>query len=338
MRFLACSAALLIIAGTCWLGASAQERVENANSLDELNTALFTMPGDDIAALSRFVRRILEFQPQSDEELRLVRKKAPLALKKATAKILALEKDQSSAAWRLARSIDLQFKSVEVLGEDGTTEARKRHLDEILKFVQSGDKSMNDFDLAVGYAIDLEYAPARDLASEAYSKFGQLFADNKTEEIAQGAKKLLGAARRLSIVGQPVAIKGTTLDGKPFDLASLRGKVVLVDFWATWCEPCLLEMPNVRKNYFLYKDKGFEVVAISTDFDRPALEEFVADRKVPWIVLHDKDRDGEHPATIDYGVFKIPSVMLLDKEGKVVSTKAYGDELGRLLKDLLESK
>jgi hypothetical protein len=61
----------------------------------------------------------------------------------------------------------------------------------------------------------------------------------------------------------------------------------------------------------------------------------VADRKLPWIVLHDKERDGEHPATIDYGIFKIPQVMLLDKEGKVVSTRAYGDELSRLLKDLL---
>jgi thiol-disulfide isomerase/thioredoxin len=331
MRFFACSV-ILVAAIVSWAPAAAQQP---GDSIEDLTTALFTMPGDDVAALSRFIRRILEFRPQSDEEARLVRKKAPLALKKATAKILELEKDKSSPAWRLAKSIDLQFKSVEVTGDNSTSEARKLHLDEILTFVSTGDKSMNDFDLAVGYAVDLEYIPSRDLAIEAYSKFGQLFADSKTEDIAKEAKKMLGAARRLGIVGQPVAIKGTTLDGKPFDVASLRGKVVLVDFWATWCEPCLLEMPNVKKNYALYKDKGFEVVAISTDFDRPALEQFVADRKLPWIVLHDKERDGEHPATIDYGIFKIPQVMLLDKEGKVVSTRAYGDELSRLLKDLL---
>jgi peroxiredoxin len=306
------------------------------DSLDDLTAALFTMPAeDDVPALARFVRRILEFQPQSRDEAFLFRKKAPLALKKATAKILALEKDTGSKPYRLARLIDLQFKAVEAVGEEAGDGQRKALLVEMLKFVSAGDKSADDLALAEGYAIDLEYLPSRELAAEAYAKFGQVFADSPNEELAERANMMLGAARRLKIIGQPVTLKGTTLDGKEFDLASLRGKVVLLDYWATWCEPCLAELPNMRRNYDTYKERGFEIVGISIDDDRPALEEFVADRKLPWIVLHDRERLGQHPSTIDYGIFKIPNMMLLDKEGKVVSTRAKGAELDRLLKELL---
>ncbi len=343
MRIRLCSAAALFGAtlAICCGTVVGQETptapaTESADSIETLSAALFTMPeGDDVAALSRFLRRIMEFQPQSREEALLFRKKAPLALKKVSAKILSLEKDPKSQAYRLAQHIDLQFKSAEVTGDDGTPATRKVHLDAILKFVAAGEKSAQDLELASTYAMDLEHLPARELAAEAYAKFGQLFADSEDAEIAGRAKSLLGAARRLNLVGQPLSLKGTTLDGKPFDLTSLRGKVVLVDFWATWCGPCLQELPNIKQNYETYKEKGFEVVGLSIDQDRPALEEFLAERKLPWITLHDKENEGRHPATIEYGIFSIPSVILIDKEGKVVSTRARGDELGRLLKELL---
>jgi thiol-disulfide isomerase/thioredoxin len=310
--------------------------LELGDSLDDLTSALFTMPmGDDTQALARFVRRIIEFRPQSRDEANLFRKKAPLALKKATTKILSLEKDTASKPYRLAKLIDLQFKAVDAVGEDADDGDRKALLADMLKFITAGDKSADDLALAEGYAVDLEYLPARELAAEAYAKFGQLFADSPNEEFAQEGKKMLGAARRLNIVGQPAVLKGTTLDDKEIDLASLRGKVVLIDFWATWCEPCLDELPNLRRQYEAYKDRGLEIIAVSIDQDRPALEEFVRDEKIPWPVIHDRERLGAHPSTIDYGIFKIPNMMLIDKEGKVVSTKAKGAELNRLLKELL---
>jgi peroxiredoxin len=313
--------------------------LELADPLDQLTAALFTLPeGSDTQALARFVRRIIEFQPQDRDEALLFRKKAPLALKKATAKILALEKDTTSKPYRLAKLIDLQFKAVDAVGEEADDGQRKALLADMLQFVSTGDKVADDLALAGGYAVDLEYLPSRELAAEAYAKFGQLFADHDNEEIAEAGKKMLGAAKRLSIIGQPVTLKGRTLDGKELDLASLRGKVVLVDFWATWCGPCLEELPNLRKQYAAYQDRGFEIVGISIDEDRPALEEFVAEEKLPWPIIHDRERLGAHPSTIDYGIFKIPNMLLLDREGKVVSTRAKGAELNRLLKELLEPK
>lgn len=296
---------------------------------------MYQLPeGDDVAAYARFLNKLTKFRPSSREELLLHRKKAPLAMQKAAEKILELEKDTKSADYRMAKRVILQKKGSELAG-DASDGDRKKFLDELIAFVESSDRNQEDLGMAMNYAIGLEYAPATELAKEAYEKLGALFAESKDEQVADNGKKLAGAARRLGLVGQPLELSGTTLDGKPFDISSLKGKVVLVDFWATWCGPCIAEIPNVKKNYAAYKDKGFEVVGVSLDRNREALEEFVAKEGTPWITLHEKDAGGQHPAATDYGIFGIPTVILLDKEGKVVSLRARGSELGKHLEALL---
>ena len=83
-------------------------------------------------------------------------------------------------------------------------------------------------------------------------------------------------------VGDEMKIAFTDLNGKEIDLEKMKDKVILVDFWATWCGPCIAEMPNVTAAYETYKDKGFEVVGISLDEDKAAVVKFIADNKMPW--------------------------------------------------------
>jgi thiol-disulfide isomerase/thioredoxin len=107
--------------------------------------------------------------------------------------------------------------------------------------------------------------------------------------------------------------------------------VVLVEFWATWCGPSRTEFPHVKKHYEQLHPHGFEVVGVSVDRDRKDLEQSLHENPRPWIVLHEKDQEGKNPAAKRYGVFGIPTVFLLDRDGKVLSIHARGEELTRLL-------
>src|SRR4051812_24536454 len=116
------------------------------------------------------------------------------------------------------------------------------------------------------------------------------------------------------------------LDGKPLSIASRKGKVVLVDFWATWCGPCVAELPNVLKTYEKYHDKGFEIIGISLDSDKDKLTSFIKQKNMTWPQYFD-GKGWENKISTQYGIRSIPATYLLDKEGKVLAIGLRGEEL-----------
>jgi peroxiredoxin len=141
---------------------------------------------------------------------------------------------------------------------------------------------------------------------------------------------------RLDRVGQPApALDAKDLDGRPVRLAGLKGKVVLLDFWATWCAPCVEELPRLKALYDAYHAKGFEVVGVSLDETPGPLAEFVRDRKLPWPQLHNATAGADLVGA--FGVASLPATVLIGPDGTVVRLDARGEVLEGYLKKAFPS-
>lgn len=126
---------------------------------------------------------------------------------------------------------------------------------------------------------------------------------------------------KIPAVGEVVELKFHPVKGKNVNLADLKGKVVLIDFWATWCGPCVAEVPNVVATYNKLHEKGFEIVGISLDSDKGALTDFIKEHKMPWPQFFD-GKGWDNEIAKGFGIRSVPAMWLVDQEGKLVSTNA----------------
>lgn len=162
-----------------------------------------------------------------------------------------------------------------------------------------------------------------------------------TAEIAQSKapdqiKKMAADLQaKLDRVGKPFALKYSGVDGRDVDIAKLGGKVVLIDFWATWCGPCVAELPHVKEAYDKLHAKGFEIVGISFDEDRAALEKFVKDKSMAWPQFFDGKGWGNKFGQ-EFGINSIPSMWLVDKKGVLRDQNAREDLAAKVEKMLAE--
>jgi len=126
----------------------------------------------------------------------------------------------------------------------------------------------------------------------------------------------------------PPELKVTAVDGSQIDLEKLRGKVVLLDFWATWCGPCVQEAPKVVAIYNKLHDKGFEIVGISLDQNKESVVRFTKKLGMTWPQYFDEDKT----VSSRFGIEAIPTMWLIDKEGHVASVDAREDLSGKVEK------
>jgi thiol-disulfide isomerase/thioredoxin len=205
-------------------------------------------------------------------------------------------------------------------------------LDEVIAHLKQHGVREPEASVAYGISQALEELGDTKSAARAYLAFGELVKTSDDERIRELESAFSGPGRRLAMVGSEMEVFGKTLAGEDFDFSKYKGKVVLVDFWATWCGPCVAELPNVKEAYAKYHDKGFDVIGVSLDERRVALDDFLEKNEIPWTQLHEEG--GPNKLAAHYGVNAIPFMALVGRDGKVISIEARGRDLHRELEKL----
>jgi thiol-disulfide isomerase/thioredoxin len=237
------------------------------------------------------------------------------------------------------KSLALEGKRMKIVADaqgmfsSGDFSAAKGLVEKTAELLASDPDDGQTAGLAMQLASALEQTGDNEVAALAIKTFGPLFAKSGNDKIRELAAGLEGKLRLLELPGKPMEISGTLLDGTAFDQKKLAGQVVLVDFWATWCGPCIAEIPNMTAAYEKYHDKGFEVVGISLDEERADVEKFVTDKKLPWPILF-AGKGWQDPVAQFYGISGIPQLVLIGRDGNVITTDVRGEKLEERLAEI----
>jgi len=187
-----------------------------------------------------------------------------------------------------------------------------------------------------GKALEwLEQALNRGLSNHAYflnPAFDPLREDERFLSLVQRVKDAFG-------IGKPAKdFTVETLSGESFTLSEQKGKVVLVEYWATWCPPCRAELPDLKKTYERYRDKGFKFIGLSLDVNEQALIKYVEENKIEWNIALKGFRPGD-PEMKDLGITILPAKWLIDRQGILrEGWDITGEDLDKAIQNLVNEQ
>lgn len=237
-------------------------------------------------------------------------------------------RDRDAAAHAKFWLIRVEFdQKMQASGADlGKLQTERRKAFE--QFVQDYPKCADAGEVMLQLAIDHEWAGQEEEAKKWYGRIVEQFPN------APVAKRANGAKLRLDSVGKVIEFQGKGVRGETVDLAKVRGNVVLLYFWATWCEPCKTEIP-VLKDLAAKYSSGFKVVGVSLDHRQQDLAAYLSENKLPWTQVFEEGGLDSTPAA-QLGIVTVPTMILIDGTGKVVQKSLRAADLEAELKKLLK--
>jgi thiol-disulfide isomerase/thioredoxin len=232
---------------------------------------------------------------------------------------------QAFAAFRLASA--RYAAAMQAPGAD-VGKVQTAWLEELAAFVKDHPTAPDAAEALLQMGIADEFGGNEDDALARYEAIVKEFPESGS------AKKARGASRRLQSVGKTLALSGTAVDGSSVSLESLKGVPVLVHYWATWCEPCKVDIAQIKELYTKYGPKKFAVVGIALDTDKAQLAKYLGQKPIPWPQLHEAGGlDGR--LAEELGVLTLPTMFLLDAEGKVVDRNLVIADLEKKLEEMV---
>jgi peroxiredoxin len=214
--------------------------------------------------------------------------------------------------------------------QEGQFDAALKQFRELMQGI--GQNEQEEFATSFSDSLAAAAITAGEIAAarEVYTTLLDRFRDS-----ANLRQKVQGDLKRLDKVGKLAPSFATQdINGRTVRLDAFRGKYVLLDFWATWCAPCIGELPRLQAAYRAYHDAGFEIIGVSLDESKTAVADFVKARSIPWPQIH--NASGSADLVDGFGVGSIPATYLIDPDGTITRLdlrgKALDEMLGRVLK------
>jgi thiol-disulfide isomerase/thioredoxin len=200
--------------------------------------------------------------------------------------------------------------------------------EKLQEFVKEYASSPDAAEAMLQLALGAEFAGK---TADAVTWFSRIAKDFPSSDLAPKAN---GAKRRLESVGKTIPLKGKTLDGRSFDLTGASGKIVLIHYWATWCEPCKQDMETIKSLQAKYGTQGFYPVGVNLDNDPKDAAAFLKTKSLPWPQLYEEGGLESRLAS-ELGILTLPTMILVGKDGKVLNRNAHAGELDEELKKLM---
>ncbi len=199
--------------------------------------------------------------------------------------------------------------------------------DFLVKFPQSDEVPAVLFHLANANEFNAEEEKAR----QQYQKLVESY------PATEHGKKAAGALRRLDLVGKPIELKGVGLQNETVDSSAYRGKPILVVFWASWASPVKVDLPDLKKVYEKYHERGLEIVGVDLDNERGELDAFLKEHHLAWPQIFEAGGVDSRLA-VEYGIISLPTIFLVDADGKVLNRSLRSAEADRQVEKLLPTK
>ncbi|NLE38902.1 MAG: redoxin domain-containing protein [Pirellulaceae bacterium] len=235
--------------------------------------------------------------------------------------------DKDLAAYIRFRQIMAEYGLSLMAPKANYPEIQKALVESLTKYVEEYPNATETPEAMLQLAITLEFTGEEE---EAMKWHARIVRDAPQSPVAEKAR---GARTRLDSVGKQVTISGRSTSGKEVGLSDYRGKAVLVQYWATWCEPAKADIPVLKELVKKYGDQ-FRVIGVSLDNQVTDLAAYLKENPLPWPQIHEQGGLDSRPAN-QLGILTVPTMILIDKDGKVVSRNVSVAELDKELRTLL---